>query len=160
MMEVKRYAIFLCILLSLPLVLQAQRQREKRLIEEQVAAIRNNPEYLSAVGVGESMEEADRQALAALSSQITVCVSSQLDVQTSVEQTTDNFSKTDRINSQIQTYSMTNLPNVKRIEISEEPEAQVLRYMRADEVDQIFRDREDKIKNYVKMGMAQETRLQ
>ena len=100
------------------------------------------------------MEEADRQALAALSSQITVCVSSQLDVQTSVEQTTDNFSKTDRINSQIQTYSMTNLPNVKRIEISEEPEAQVLRYMRADEVDQIFRDREDKIKNYVKMGMA------
>ncbi|HOD27540.1 MAG: hypothetical protein GXY66_07395 [Bacteroidales bacterium] len=159
-MEVKRYAIFLCILLSLPLVLQAQRQREKRLIEEQVAAIRNNPEYLSAVGVGESMEEADRQALAALSSQITVCVSSQLDVQTSVEQTTDNFSKTDRINSQIQTYSMTNLPNVKRIEISEEPEAQVLRYMRADEVDQIFRDREDKIKNYVKMGMAQETRLQ
>jgi hypothetical protein len=44
MMEVKRYAIFLCILLSLPLVLQAQRQREKRLIEEQVAAIRNNPE--------------------------------------------------------------------------------------------------------------------
>ncbi|MCK9300844.1 MAG: LPP20 family lipoprotein, partial [Bacteroidales bacterium] len=110
-MEVKKCTLFLCILLCLPFVLQAQRQREKKLIEEQVTAIRNNPEYLSAVGVGESMEEADRQALAALSSQITVCVSSQLDVQTSVEQSTDNFSKTDRVNSQIQTYSMTNLSN-------------------------------------------------
>jgi hypothetical protein len=49
---------------------------------------------------------------------------------------------------------------VKRIEISEEPEAQVLRYMRADEVDQLFKDREDKIKNYAKMGMAQEARMQ
>ncbi|MCK9299986.1 MAG: hypothetical protein M0P23_01270 [Bacteroidales bacterium] len=159
-MEVKKCTLFLCVLLCLPFVLQAQRQREKKLIEEQVTAIRNNPEYLSAVGVGESMEEADRQALAALSSQITVCVSSQLDVQTSVEQSTDNFSKTDRVNSQIQTYSMTNLSNVKRIEISEEPEAQVLRYMRADEVDQLFKDREDKIKNYAKMGMAQEARMQ
>lgn len=159
-MEVKKCTLFLCVLLCLPFVLQAQRQREKKLIEEQVTAIRNNPEYLSAVGLGESIEEADRQALAALSSQITVCVSSQLDVQTSVEQSADNFSKTDRVNSQIKTYSITNLPNVKRIEISEEPEAQVLRYMRADEVDQLFKDREDKIKNYAKMGMAQEARMQ
>ena len=118
-MEVKQRTLLLCILLCLPIVLQAQRLREKKLIEEQVSAIRNDPEYLSAVGLGESIEEADRQALAALSSQITVCVSSQLDVQTSVEQSADNFSKTDRVNSQIKTYSITNLPNVKRIEISE-----------------------------------------
>lgn len=159
-MKNNRAALLVGILLCLPLVLQGQRSRDRKQLEEQVSTIRNDPAYLSALGYGESIEEADRQALAALSSQITVCVSSRMDVQTSVEQDGDNFSKQDRIDSQIKTYSITQLPNVKRIEISEEPQAQVLRYLRADEVDQLFKDREDKIHNFVKMGMAQESRLQ
>lgn len=138
----------------------AQRSKEKRQIEERVREIQNDKSYLTALGSGETSEEADKAALSLLSSQISVCVSSEINVHTNVSENGQSFNKNEQVNSQIQTYSINNLPNVKRIEYGEEPEIYVLRYMKTDEVNAIFKNRADKILNFVEMGNAQEKRLQ
>lgn len=149
-----------CILLFLPFVLFAQRPRDKRLLEESVSSIQENPNYISAIGYGESFDEADRDALAKLSSQISVFVSSNFSQNIKITNSSDGNSETETIEHKINSFSFNNLPSVSRLEFGDEPEAKVLRYMLRTKVNEIFEARKQKILNYAYMGYSQEKRLQ
>ena len=146
------------LLLALPAT--AQSRKDRRQIEETIHSYEQNPAYLSAMGHGATAEEADKQALANLSSQIVVTVSSDIDVNTNVSDGTQGFSKQEEVNSKIKTYSFTNLSDVKRIEYGDEPEVNVFRYMPRSQVTELFDARRDKILNFIQMGRSNEAKLQ
>jgi len=105
--------------------------------------------YISGEGWGETIEEADKQALAAIISKISVLVSSNFE-QLEGEKTTADGQEYERyIESKINTFSNATLTNTESVIISNEPDAHVGRWIRRSEIDRIFEGRKAKVLEYV-----------
>ena len=117
---------------------------------EQIKADRQN--YIWGEGTGITLNSADQDALGMLSNQISVQVESRYDllrqeVTNSGKQTFEEVFK-----GVINTYSSATLRNTERIVISNEPDAKVFRYIKRNEIDKIFSDRERKIVEFARNG--------
>ena len=112
---------------------------------QEVESIKSNPIYLSGSGKGITLTEADRNALSDLISQISTQVFSQTSQKVEDIETTNYATFKKEFFSTIKTYSLATLNNTKRIIISNEPEAEVLRYVHKEEVTKIFEARKRKI---------------
>ena len=119
-----------------------------------VEEIKNNRNvYLWGEGTGTSLKQADNEALSDLIGQISVLVSSTFD--TEMVETTIKNGKNKNIEFQesvrgiVSTYSQSALTNTERIVISNEPNARVLRYIKREDLDLVFRDRKAKVYDYV-----------
>ena len=112
---------------------------------QEVESIKSNPIYLSGSGKGITLTEADRNALSDLISQISTQVFSQTSQEVEDIETTNYAIFKKEFFSTIETYSLATLNNTKRIIISNEPEAEVLRYVHKEEVIKIFEARKRKI---------------
>ena len=115
-------------------------------------SICNNREYICGQGFGATIEEADKNALADLSRNITVHVSSNFDV---IEEEKNNDNNT-YVSNRVHTYSHATLNNTKRIILHNEPNAHVGRWMLRSEVEKIFEAREIKAKDLVKTALRAE----
>lgn len=117
---------------------------------EQIKADRQN--YIWGEGTGITLNSADLDALGMLSNQISVQVESRYnllrqEVTSSGKQTFEEVFK-----GVINTYSSATLRNTERIVISNEPDAKVFRYIKRNEIDKIFSDRERKIVEFARNG--------
>ena len=117
---------------------------------EQIKADRQN--YIWGEGTGITLNSADQDALGMLSNQISVQVESRYDllrqeVTNSGKQTFEEVFK-----GVINTYSSATLRNTERIVVSNEPDAKVFRYIKRNEIDKIFSDRERKIVEFARNG--------
>lgn len=117
---------------------------------DQIKADRHT--YIWGEGNGTTLNSADQEALGMLSNQISVQVESRYDllrqeVTGSGKQTFEEVFK-----GVISTYSSATLRNTERIVISNEPDAKVFRYIKRDEIDKIFSDRERKIVEFARNG--------
>lgn len=120
--------------------------------------VTGSPEYLCGEGRGSSVEEADRQALAALLSQISLEVSSASEIGNRrreqggrVESDETTFAAT------ISTYSQATLTNTERLIIENEPDARVGRWIKRSELARIFEGRRAKVKDWVEAALRAES---
>ncbi len=117
---------------------------------QSVDQIKEDKNYLFGEGWGQTLKQADDAALQDLVSKISVNVKSSF---SSTEEETNNNGKTDAVTaykSIINTYSQATLNNTQRIVIENEPDAHVLRYVKASEVSRIFEGRKAKMLDMVK----------
>lgn len=119
---------------------------------QSVAEVKASRDYVWGEGVGETAEEAERIALAQMSRSISVSVfnaSSEKD---------DNGSHMQK--SIVRLVSSARLQNVQVWVLSEEPDARVFCFIHKDEVQRMFKLREQRISDLIETGKTAESRLQ
>ena len=119
--------------------------------------VKTSGEYLWGEGQGATVAEADRQALADLTSRIAVHVMSgfeQLDEEKAAGGRVDTKSY---VTSRLNTYSQATLTNTERFVLKNEPGAIVGRAIRKTEVERIFQSRIAKAKDMVETAQRAET---
>ena len=142
--SIKKPITILLILIALPMFVLAQNAAEN-----EVLRIKANSDYIWGQGRSNSDSKADQQALSDLISKISVVVQS--NTQLDMSQVTEglNCDSKSILESVVKTYSIGNLNNTKAIWVSYEPEAYVVRYIHRDELEKVFKEREDRIWSYV-----------
>ncbi len=116
--------------------------------------------YYWGEGVGKTAALADKAALSMLISSISVNVESQL---TLLKQEVAHKSKseiTEQLNSVINTYSNATIKNTEILTWGDEPTVHVFRFIKKSEVSKIFAERETKIKEFTRMALHAEEKLQ
>lgn len=105
--------------------------------------------YLTGEGRGETIDEADQQALSALISKLSVVVSSDFELLEGERRdgSTEDYKR--YIESKIQTYSNATLTNTEIQILSNEPEAHVVRWIKRTEIERIFNGRKAKVFEYI-----------
>lgn len=143
-----RNTLLFILAVAFPLIINAQSVNE----------IKNSKEYLWGEGFGETLKQADKQALQSLVEQISMSVESEfLHVEDEVvaDGQIDSHSA---VRSVMKTYSQVTLDNTQQIVISQEPDAHVLRYVKASEKDKFFRNRQIKVNDFVKLAQKAESK--
>ena len=110
---------------------------------------RNSDMYLYGEGKATSIQQADKQALDNIISQISVNISSGTENTINETQNEGDLRTQLEYKQIIQTYSQATLVNTQQIIIENEPDAHVFRYIRKTDVDRIFEARKEKIKTMV-----------
>ena len=105
--------------------------------------------YLYGEGTGETVDEADQQALASLISKISVVVSSNYEMLEGESRTDQGAEYQRYIENKVSTFSNATLTNTESKILSNEPDAHVVRWIRRSEIDRIFQARKNKILEYV-----------
>jgi len=106
--------------------------------------------YISGMGSGSTLKEADQDALNIITEQIFVQVESDFTV-SKIQQTGEKFKET--VNDVVKTYSNATLKNTERIVVQDEPDAKVFRYIKRSEVAKIFESRKNKLIEFAKNGI-------
>ena len=127
---------------------------------QSVEDIQRDPSYLWGTGNGTTLKQADDNALAALVSQISTTVSSRFEQLIDEKKENDQIATQERVSSIIRTYSGATLNNTRRIVIQNEPDAVVMRYIKADEVARIFEGRKTKLLDFVDEAVKLEQKAQ
>lgn len=117
----------------------------------------NKSVYLCGEGWGETVQEADEQALADLISQISVVVQKSVSITEDEKQTNSSFDATSYVESKVKSYSEATLNNTERVVITNEPDAHVGRYVKRSEIDKIFESRRLKVAEYVRLALKAES---
>ena len=136
----KRVILFFAVLV-LPVLSFAQTGWEKIKADTQ--------NYLTGEGWGETVEEADRQALANLISKLSVVVSNNFEILEGESRSGDNAEYQRYITSKVNTYSNATLTNTEFLILTNEPDAHVARWIKRNEIERIFEGRKAKIKEYL-----------
>lgn len=121
-------------------------------------SVKSSPEYLYGEGWGNSVSEADKQALAALISKIAVSVSSASDNRDESSVKNGQLEEVSQFTSSINTYAQATLTNTEQVIIHNEPDAHVGRWIRRAEIQKIFASRIAKIKDMVSMAAKAEAK--
>lgn len=105
--------------------------------------------YITGEGWGETIDEADQQALSSLISKLSVVVSSNFEMLEgeSREGSSEDYKK--YIESKINTYSNATLTNTETFILSNEPDAHVARWIKRSEIERIFEGRKAKVIEYI-----------
>jgi LPP20 lipoprotein len=105
----------------------------------------NKMVYIWGEGTGNTIKDADNQALSDLTSQISAQVESNFEK--NVEQTSigSKIKFKETVNDVIKTYSNATLKNTERLVLENEPNAKVFRYIKRSEVRRIFESRKNKV---------------
>ena len=121
--------------------------------------VKNSPQhYLTGEGWGETIDEADQQALASLISKLSVVVSSNFEMLEgeSRDGSSEDYKK--YIESKVNTYSNATLTNTEILILSNEPDAHVARWIKRSEIERIFESRRAKVMEYVGNAEKGETK--
>lgn len=119
--------------------------------------IKKDNTYLWGEGRGATIAEADRNALADLTSKITTHVYSTFDIVE--EETTDGKTVDSKayISNRVKTYSQGTLNNTERMILNNEPDARVARWIKRSEIAKIFEAREAKAKDLMETALRAES---
>lgn len=137
-----KYTLFaLFFLLALPFCAQQWKDIEK------------NPDYIYAEGRGYSIDDADKEAIEGLISQISMHVSNKTTSTGRLTQHNGNIEENSQFESTLKTYSNATLTNTMQEIIDNEPNARVARWIKRSEIERIFQGRIDRIKDLVNLGL-------
>lgn len=114
--------------------------------------IKNNPEYIWGEGRGNTVDVADRDALAELVSQVSLFVKREGSLVIDNVQAGKDVKSEVKYESVMKTYSFAQLDNVQRVVDGDEPDFRVVRYIKKAEIDRIFTARIQKLKNMVRVA--------
>lgn len=121
---------------------------------QSVQEIKSNTEkYIWGEETGMTLNEADNNALKRLISQISVQVESEYEQfiveEEKVGKKEKDYEFKEKVKSVVNTYSSATLHNAQRIVISNEPDARVFRYIERKNINEVFKNRKDKIFGFV-----------
>ena len=133
----------LTFVISLSLQLQAQNPIT-------LESIKNDTSYFYGEGHGDTDKDADQYALANLISQISVDVAADFELNLTELKQGDNIDSQSKVESIIKTYSANRLRHAHQLFVSHEPEAYVIRYIKESELSTIFKEREERIMDFVR----------
>jgi len=109
---------------------------------QNIDMIRTNPAYLTGMGSGVTLKEADQAALTEIIEQISLQVESSFET---IRTEKDKKNLIETVKDVVKTYSSATLTNTERIILKDEPEAKVFRYIKRSEIAKIFESRKNKI---------------
>ena len=135
---------------AMPMFSRAQTATE---IAEMVM---HSDEYLYGEGYGQTVNSADKQALANLTSKISVSISSTFNISENEINTDEGLTTETMAKSIVNSYSQASLNNTQSIVLSNDPEVHVLRYVKKSEVSKIFEQRKDKVFDFLRSAMKSE----
>ena len=118
--------------------------------KELLKKVLSSEEYICGTGHGNTLREAEENALSSLAGQISVTVSSKFEYIAGQTTKNNNINFDEQIKSIVKTYSHTTLRNALEIIVKDEPDAEVVRYIKAVDVDKLFESRKDKAISYAK----------
>ncbi len=121
--------------------------------------VMHSDEYLYGEGYGQTVNSADKQALANLTSKISVSISSSFSINESEINTDDGLTTETMAKSIVNSYSQASLNNTQSIVLSNDPEIHVLRYVKKSEVSKIFEQRKDKVFDFLRSAVKSERKL-
>lgn len=121
-------------------------------------SVKNSHEYLCGEGWGNTVDEADRQALGALISKIAVNVSSSSSSNDKSTVTNGELNEVSQFSSSVNTYAQATLTNTERVIIKNEPDAHVGRWIKRSEIEKIFTSRIAKAKDLVSLAQKAEAK--
>ena len=135
---------FIFALMMIPVFTLAQNKAEK-----EVQRIKADEDYIWGQGRSNTDSKADQLALNDLISKISVTVQSS--TQLDMSQVSDGYKRDSKsvVEAVVRSYSAGSLNNTKTIWLNHEPEAYVFRYIHKDELEKVFKEREDRILSYV-----------
>ena len=105
--------------------------------------------YLTGEGWGDTIDEADQQALASLISKLSVVVSSNFEMLEGESRDGSTEEQKKYIESKVNTYSNATLTNTEILILSNEPDAHVARWIKRSEIERIFESRKAKVMEYI-----------
>ena len=126
---------------------------------QDIEEIKNSPDYLVGEGRGESLREADNEALRDLISKISVSVESDYSDVTSTLINGNDYNVNSAVKMVVNTYSNATLQNTERILVQDEPDAYVVRYVKRSDVEKIFEGRKNKLLDMVESAEKAERGL-
>ena len=112
--------------------------------------VRNSEEYLTGEGWGKTVEEAEKNALAALIGKIATSVSSQSHSTLEAGNNNGTLGETSHFMQTVNTYSQATLTNTEQRILQREPEAYVVRWIKKAEINKIFEMRKWRVLDLVK----------
>ena len=123
-------------------------------------SVRDSEDYIYGVGTGETVREADNNAMADLISKIATSVSGE--TQMSIESVNKNGSidESSQFSQSIKSYSSATLTNTGQIILQEKPTARVARWIKKAELERIFEARKRKAIDLVESALAAEEKGQ
>lgn len=130
-------------LLLLPMWVAAQTSKEL------FAKIQADENYIWGEGHSNTDSKANQSALNDLIGKISVTVQSETNLDMQQINDGDKIDSKTAMEAVVRTYSAGSLNNTKSIWISHEPEAFVIRYIHKDELEKVFKEREDRILSYL-----------
>ena len=125
---------------------------------QSVSQIKADESYIYGEGRGSTLKQADNAALQDLTSKISVTVNSSSFMEMKNVQAGGDADSKVTFEKLMRTYSQATLTNTQRIVIQNEPDAQVLRYIKASEIDRIFEGRKVKVMDMVDLAERAEKR--
>ena len=119
-------------------------------------SVREDPQtYMWAEGTGNSVEEADRQALEHLVSMIGVSVTSRYE---SFEGQSDR-SYSSRLENSLSTYTFATLSNTGVLVLARRPQVRVVRWIARSEVGDMLEQRRERVREYIDCALRSESAL-
>ncbi len=150
----KRIVLSLCALL-LTLGAEADNKAYKRQ-QEQAQQIMADDSYIYGTGFGNTYADADQRALQDLLSKISVSVSSSIDIKTEEINLNGQVDSKNVMQAVVNSYAHGALNNTQNLQLADEPEVQVMRYVKKSDVEKIFTERIERVRDYVRSGMNSE----
>ena len=123
---------------------------------EKAEEIKADASYVTGEGYGATLEEASGNATRNLLGKITTSLRSSLDVKTTEVNQNGSIDMESVINDVVSTYTQGTLRNTDEICMATEPEFHVMRYIKRTEIEQIFSEREERVKDYVRAAIGAE----
>ncbi len=143
--------LLLLTLLFMSIALHAQNDAD-----EKAEKIKADDSYMTGDGYGPTLEEASSNATRNLLGKITTGLRSSFDVKTTEVNSNGEVDLESVINDVVSTYTQGTLRNTDEICIATEPEFHVMRYIKRSEIDLIFSEREERVKDYVRGAVTAE----
>lgn len=119
---------------------------------QSVSQIKSSKDYLWGEGKGETNRAADQMAIGELLSQISTRLTAETNMSTKNETSGQDVKSSIKYESVMRTYSAATLNNAQRLIISDEPNAHILRYIKRSDLDQIWKSRADKVKEFCRIA--------
>ena len=123
---------------------------------EKAEKIKADASYVTGEGYGATLEEASGNATRNLLGKITTNLRASLDVKTTEVNQNGTVDMESVINDVVSTYTQGTLRNTDEICMAKEPEFHVMRYIKRTEIEQIFSEREERVKDYVRAAVGAE----
>ena len=125
---------------------------------QSVNEIKNSADYIYGEGFGETVAEADNDALRSLISKISVSVESDFSQVEEEVVSIEGMNATSKVNSVMQTYSQATLQNTERIITKNAPNAEVFRYVKRSDVNKIFESRKKVLTDWLESAAKAESK--
>ena len=126
---------------------------------QSVEVIKKSDQYIWGEGSGESLKEAQAQAMKSLIEKISINVESSFENIKQEIQDSGTVNSAQAVQMVVKTYSNATLTNTEELVLSQEPDVKVIRFVLKKDVQKIFEGRKNKVYDFINLAKNAESKL-